>query len=179
MEEEDSTPCMLLLFGTIFISSVAFFVYLCIHILLWRLIAPGKKGVFLLLKIAFIAYISVTVFELLIESTRQLPLDFHLLTLCLYLLQIILYLHFYVGIDRSVSVRILGELAKSREKTMKLEEIQSRYSPIAMFEHRVLGLTAEHFLENVQGAYRCTKKGARLAKLALMLQKWYGLQGTG
>lgn len=157
---------------------IAFFIFLGTHGILWQASFVKRKGVILLANIAFVSYCVIFLIETPFEF-KELTLPEHIwLSLPLYLFLVMLYFHFYVGIDRSVSIRILGELAQSK-KGMNTNEIRSRYSPTSMLKPRCDGLVASGWLNEQHGVYRCTKKGALLAKAARIVQQWYHLEKTG
>jgi hypothetical protein len=90
-----------------------------------------------------------------------------------------LYLHFYVGIDRSVSVRILGELIKARNRRLSLKELEAIYTREDMFKPRIELLVDKKWLIQRDGNYHCTAKGKYISMLAIYLKKLYSLESTG
>ncbi len=97
----------------------------------------------------------------------------------LVMLGIMAYLHLYVGIDRSVSVRILGELYQAPGQALAWPELTRRYSPHEMFQPRLDLMVANHWLTRQDGWYACTPRVARLARLTRTLQRIYGLNNIG
>lgn len=161
------------------VSLSAFFIFFGTHALVWRRLSVQKKGLFLLLKIAVFSYALVLGLVLFTSFFSTLTFERHLLSLSLYLLLIMLYLHLYVGMERSLSVRILSELAQSKKNALTTYDIQTHYSPQLMFKKRIEGLTFHEYLNEKSGVYRCTRKGIFLARITCALQKIYGLTHTG
>ena len=93
----------------------------------------------------------------------------------LYLFAIILYLNFYIGIDRSVSIRILIEILKKDNKKLEEKNLDGLYSQEYMIQSRLSLLVEKGFLEEIDGNYIPTKKGAFFAKFAILTRKIYGL----
>jgi len=92
---------------------------------------------------------------------------------------IMLYLHFYVGIDRSVSIRILGELVQSGDGRLALEELDAVYSGEEMLRHRVELLVQRRWLIREDGLCRCSAKARRLVRMSRCLQRLYGIDISG
>ena len=106
-------------------------------------------------------------------------MDTTLYTLCIHFFLTMLYLHFYVGVDRSVSIRILGELLKSPSQGLCAEKLDEIYPLEYMFKHRIGLLEKMGWLQCQNGVYTCQPKAYKLAKITVLLTKIYGLKITG
>lgn len=157
----------------------AFILFLSSHLILWQTSFIQKKGVILLTKLSFVSYLLVYFLFIFFDFTLFIIPEHYWLSLPFYLFLVMLYFHFYVGFDRSVSIRLLGELAKSPKGGMKMKEIQERYSLARMLKPRLDMMVSHHWLKKKNGFYECTKKGALLARLTLFVQTLYHLDNTG
>ena len=86
-------------------AATALFLFLAVHIVIWNWIR--KKGLILLLLIAFASFCAVALWQppfSSIDIRSSLPI---------YCLGILAYLHWYIGTFRSVSVRILEETMRA------------------------------------------------------------------
>ena len=105
----------------VFMTSGALF--LTLHLVLWQWLAPERKGIFLIVAVAVLSYCLIGVVSWMF---LKLPLQMHLWTSGpLVMLFLMGYLHLYVGIERSVSVRILGELVRAEENRLTLENLHA------------------------------------------------------
>lgn len=152
-------------------------VFFMLHIIVWRIKGNSPKGVFLIIIFAVISY-AFSAF--VIGSRFNLKLYSHIWTSApLFAFMIMMYLHFYVGIDRSVSVRILGELLLSDDRTLAIEELNAVYSGEDMVRHRVDLLVDKGWLSEDNGQYKCTSKAQFLVRTTILAQKLYGINVSG
>lgn len=93
-------------------------------------------------------------------------------------LLMMLYGHLYAGVLRSVSVRILGELA-ARGGALTWAELDRRYPLRAMFGERLQSLVRTGLLRQHDGRYECLPKGRRVARWMRRLASWYGIRAAG
>jgi hypothetical protein len=107
----------------------------------------------------------------------QVP-DFWILVPVYYCL-IMLYCHLYVGILKSVSIRILEELSDSSDQTMSLSEIENLYPTKEMVFTRVSLLEEKGWLKQKGISYSCQNKAIFTVKINLFLQKTFRLRNTG
>jgi len=159
----------------IVIGIITLFIFFVAHLVVWRLKSKGK-GVTLITVIAALSYSSVAAFYGVFLKYKPSEHAWVSLPFCMFV--IILYLHFYVGVERSVSVRILGELVKSKGG-LTMERLRSIYPVERMFDHRVELLTEKKWLELRDGRYYCRPKAKWLSVLAIGLKKAYRLETTG
>ena len=165
------------MFDAIVVSLASGALFLTLHLVLWQWLAPEKKGVFLVVAVAVMSYglmgLGSSVF-------LDLPLQIHLWTSGpLVMLFLMGYLHLYVGIERSVSVRILGELVQAEENRLTLENLHEIYAYDYMIRHRVDLLVETNWLIENDGKYSCAAKGETLSRVAIFLKKCYGMELTG
>ena len=156
---------------------VSFLCFMCLHIFIWQNERIQYRGVYLMLKVTTISYLIVVILG---GYLFDLPLLDHVwvsgpLHFCL----LMLYTHLYIGIDKSVSVRIMGELVTSPQKRLTWEELEYLYSPSKMAQTRLNLLVAKGWLKEKNGKYECLSKAKKLAKLNLFVKKVFLLDKTG
>lgn len=88
------------------------------------------------------------------------------------------YVHWYVAMFRSLSVRILEEM-RAAGGALTLDELDARYPLRWMFTSRLEGLEASGWIMRREGAYVCTAKGRRVARIIQRLRKLYGIRQAG
>ena len=166
-----------ILFDAIVVSIASGALFLTLHLVLWQWLAPERKGVFLIVGVAVVSY------GLMVAGSwmfLNLPPQMHLWTSGpLFMLLLMGYLHLYVGIERSVSVRILGELVRAEENRLTLENLHEIYPYDYMIRHRVDLMVETNWLIESDEKYSCAAKGESLSRVAIFLKKCYGMELTG
>jgi len=150
-------------------TSAVFGVFLLLHVLLWRVPGLPCRGFVLMGCIAAVVY-ALAAFGL--RQTAP-PARHAWVSAPWFLVLLLLYMHFYAGILRSVSIRIAGELARADQGGLRPEELAQAYPPRGMVRERVDFLVETGWLAEKDGCYECTPKGARMAKLAVLLTRFY------
>lgn len=156
---------------------VALFLFTFFHIIIWHFKLWVNRGVSAIIGLAGMCWMAACFSKVL--SGFSLTLGELLLAFSLYMCCIMFYLHWYVGIDRSVSVRILGELVEAPQGHLNLNTLEEIYPRKHMFKHRIDLMVKTGWLIEQQGRYCCTAKGAFLARMAEILKNIYGLKQTG
>jgi len=158
-------------------AALAFFSFLVVHIAAWQVLAPERKSVALLSTLALAAYPASIVF---CEFVFDLAVWQHLWTsLPCFAFLVVVYFHFYFGVDRSLSIRILQELVESDTGFVTLEQLDAVYPKQDMVSRRVAVLLDKGYLEPRDAAYACTPRGRVLVRLALLGKRLYNLSATG
>jgi hypothetical protein len=164
-------------FDVIAVSMISVVLFLSLHCILWQLLAVEKRGVFFIIGVAISSYI-VTIFGVWVFFSFSLQM--HLYTSGpLFMLLLMGYLHLYVGIERSVSVRILGELVLVEKNQLTLKKLHEIYPHDYMIRHRVDLMIETNWLVENDGKYSCGAKGESLSRVAIFLKKCYGMELTG
>lgn len=101
------------------------------------------------------------------------------MTLPTYYCLIILYAHLYIGLLKSVSIRIIEELYSSSKFKMTKNEIDNIYPVREMVLSRLSLLEENNWIKEENGSYKCLKKAIIIAKVNLFLHKIYRLKNTG
>lgn len=171
MPQPPSILCLLLP------TAIGFSAFLILHVLVWQWLAPARKGVAVLLLVALVSYLaSVTACEFI----AHLPVSQHLWTsLPLFAFLVVFYFHLYFGVDRSLSIRILGELARSESGFITLAQLDAMYPKRDMVGRRVEVLLRKGYVKAHDGTYSCTPSGQVLVRLALLGKRVYNLRATG
>ena len=89
------------------------------------------------------------------------------------------YTHLYVGILKSVSIRIMEEIHLSESKIMNRVEIEKIYPPQEMVNSRLILLKEKNWIDESSGNFFCLKKAKIVSKINLYLHKIYNLENTG
>jgi len=156
-------------------SAGSFILFLLVHCLTWNLINKHNLGVYQILKIMLSTFIFMIVVN---RFYFVFDLDIYL-SISSYCALGLLYLHFYVGITRSVSIRLLGELTQAQGHLLTCDELERVYSMEFMLEHRLATLVDHGWLENNGVYYKCTKKGIMIAKIQLVMKGLFRIEQTG
>lgn len=154
----------------------ALVLFFIMHPLLWRT-SWISKGVMSLIAIAIGSYVIGS--GVLLWWSGKGSLSIFWVSVPLFSFAVMAYLHFYVGIDRSVSIRILGELVKGQKPQMTVKELAVLYPRETMVAHRLETLVAYRWLSYSGGNYCVTKKGTMLAFVYQMVKRLYDLEETG
>jgi hypothetical protein len=158
------------------VSAVASMVFSILHLMLWQMNSIKNRGLFLMLKISIVAYMVAIV----IGYTIDYSISMHIwVSVPIFSCLLMFYLHFYVGVDRSVSIRILGELYQQENQSLSFDELNQCYPQDRMILDRVDLMVDKEWLSLEGGHYACTKKAETLAKSQIALKKLYALDITG
>lgn len=151
--------------------------FLALHITLWQVLPRTRKGVVMLTLTAVVAYVvsAGAAYGLAIAPVPQLLW----VSGPVYAFLVMIYFHFYFGLDRSVSVRILGELAQAPGYRLTLDELDRVYPKRAMVASRMDVLLAKGHVIIENGRFQCTTKGLRYVRFALCGKKLYNLAASG
>ena len=126
-------------------------------------------------EIAAINYITTSALVLIIYSISE----FIWISGPLYICLIMIYTHLYVGIDKSVSIRIMGELVNHPKKRLTWKELEELYPTKLMIKSRLDLLVEKEWLKKKNGNYKCLSKGKKLVKINLLVKKLFCLDTTG
>lgn len=154
---------------------VIFTLFLFFHLVIWRFHVNHSYGVYHILILQFF----ILVFSITCNNiTSIIDIDNYFVSSS-YLMLIMLYLHFYVGITRSVSIRILGEILSAKELSMSLDSIEKIYPAKYMLQHRLETLVDHGWLSFDNEQYTCTDKGRMIANGELLMKYIYTINQTG
>lgn len=154
---------------------MVFSVFLIAHALWWRLLSARKPGVSMLFFHGLFWFLVLMVAQLLLEPNGEGALY----SASVYLFLLVAYFHLYVGIDRSVSIRVLGELSGNESGSMSQEQLRTTYSSRSMFSHRLELMAKNGWIDIRDGRYSNLPKGTKLARVAKRLRGFYCLEVTG
>lgn len=154
-----------------------FILFLLLHVLLWQLLPQKAKGLAALTILAAISFMAF-----LASAVKFIPRGFFEILLTsgpVYAFLCVCYYHFYFGVVRSLSVRILGELAATKKGTMTPNQLENVYPKRDMVAQRLEVMVRKGYLVTVDDRYICTEKGRKLVRLALLGKRIYNLDATG
>ncbi len=155
-------------------SGIALAATVSAQLLLWRF--TTAKSLVVLLAVAGISFV-VTMSIASVRSGLS-PSDVLGFSLPLFALLLLGYLHLYIGLYRSLSVRILGELWEAGG-VLTDEALERRYPLAWMFTSRLDLLERKGWLEVREGKYRCRPKARVAAAIYSFLRKLYGVRQAG
>jgi hypothetical protein len=155
----------------------AFALFALLHVVIWHFRLAGNRGVFLIVKVAIVCYPATAVLNWWLADITWSSLVW--VSAPVFMFMIMAYLHLYVGVDKSVSIRILGELITEGRDRMPLEELDRIYPAASMVEPRLEVLVEKKWLGKNGEKYFCDSRGRQIGRFALWLKKIYALETTG
>ncbi len=147
--------------------------FLVVHVVWWRM--SQRKGLKILLSLIVIVWAFTTILFCLLE----VPSLAIVCAIPVTLFAVLAYLHLYVGTYRSLSVRILSELAQA-EGSMTTEELNQVYPLVFMYRSRIDLLQQNGWIHRTAGnGYACSPKGTFFAAIIISLRSLYGVTHAG
>ena len=165
-----------MLINSVSISLLSFSIFLLLHVIIWRMVS-GYRGIILILLTSIAAFIFT--YYILANYFLGLLLPEIWTTAPLFYCLIMLYSHLYVGILKSVSIRIIEELYHSDGFVMDKDKIDEIYSTKEMILSRLSLLKESNWVIKEDGEYKCLNKAIFTVKINLFLHKIYRLNNTG
>lgn len=95
-----------------------------------------------------------------------------------YLMLIMFYLHLHIGIERSVSIRVLNEITISPDNKITRQNLERSYPINQMFRHRIQLMTKNNWLIEQDGKFYVSGKSNLLVLVTNFSRKLYGLENT-
>jgi len=92
---------------------------------------------------------------------------------------VMIYLHLFVGIYKSVSIRVMNELLFSKNKKMSLTELGKRYSHVDLIHNRLDLMVENKWIGKLNNTYSCQKKAVIIVEIYIFFKKLYKLPETG
>jgi hypothetical protein len=165
---------MMAVFEPILVAFSAMIIFLVAHVIVWQFETVENRGVKLIVLVSAFTYLATIVvycYSLQVSIISHFWVSFPL-----YAFMMMLYIHFYMGIDRSVSIRILGEtvLFDPEDYQITLNELEKLYPKQEMVKSRLDLLVLRGFLLERDGKYFCSTKGKILSNTGIFSQKLYG-----
>ena len=156
-------------------AASSFTLFFLMHVVLWQL-PRTNRGVLLLAKLSLASVLMVALAAHFSVGVAWRDLVWVLLPLHAFLT--LCYFHLYVGTYRSLSMRILGELARAGG-AMTFAELDRAYPKEFMFSSRLEILVAHGWFTLIDGRYVSTPKGRVFGKIIIALRKLYGVTHAG
>ncbi len=164
-------------FKAIVVSAESGILFLILHSFLWKLLSPTKKGIFLIMGVGLVSSGVVMIGNWMYLNIN--PQSYILGSGPLSMLLLMCYLHLYVAIERSISIRILGELSQVERNRLTKENLLKKFPYQYMIQHRVNLMVEKKWLIEDAGKYICSSRGEKLSQAAIFLKKCYGIRVTG
>jgi len=165
---------MMVVFEPILVAFSAIIIFLVAHVIVWQFETIENRSVKLIVLVSAFTYLATIVIYL--YSLQVAILSHFWVSFPFYAFMMMLYTHFYMGIDRSVSIRILGEtiLLDPEDYQITLNELEKPYSKQDIVKTRLDLLVLRGFLLERDGKYYCSTKGKILSNAGIFSQKLYG-----
>jgi len=160
------------------IAILQFCFFFAVHVVVWRLKASTEPRLKVMTKIAIITFFmgGVAANSEMVGATASSIL---LISLPVFVCLFVCYLHLYVGILKSVSLRIVGDLCQKPNFSEQTNIILLNFSPTDMVQNRLDLLEKNGWLVQGDAGYICQTKTRRLAALNIFMKKLYNLRDTG
>jgi len=156
----------------ILISTFSFIIIHFVHISIFNTI-----NVFRLIGYGLLNYFIFNI--ILYHYFNHIFFDYLLIYMVIYLCFSVVYIHLFMAMDRSVSVRILCEINTSSNKSITTNDIFKVYNVNEMFKKRLSYLHVIGWVELLNDKYKCSKKGRKIASITFHLQNLYNLHNIG
>ena len=161
----------------IIISIIAFIALIVLHVFISKInFKHSKNPIFIFVLSIIIFLIICTVFILYYQISIK---NYLIYLICFYYAFVMIYLTLYVGLYKSVSVRVLNELFLSKKKIMSLTELNKKYPQNDLVNYRLKLMVENKWLIKSHNEYNCLNKAIILVKLNLFFKKLYKLNETG
>lgn len=166
-----------MIIASILIACSAILIFLAVQLVAWRVLPSRHRDT---TSMALIACAGYALSAFLARALFALPAIEHIpVSAPVFLFFGVLYFHFYFGVDRSVSMRTIGELAQSEGSRLSMAELAKCYSQEEMIRRR-LGIMVQHGWLSVQdGVYDCTAKSLTIGKVAQFAGRLYNVDASG
>lgn len=168
--------------NAIVVATVCFVLFLATHIIVFHKTDVRRKFrtmlfiaiAFCLLGCGLILFISGGTLQIQLSNTSARYL-LYLGILLFYFSLSYCYFHTVVVIDRSISVRLLVEIASARDKGLTEQEIRKRYSVRGKFRDELRDLVFLKRVTEDKGVYKNTAQGQRHARIVSFLRSYLNL----
>ena len=151
-----------------------FIFFVSIHIFLNKIKFIGSQNpifVFIFSVINFVILYSIFIGQ----SFDEVFFKFLIFNLTL----VMLYFHLFIGILKSVSIRIIYEVFISKNKYVTFQKLNTIYSYNDLINKRLDLLLKNKWILNEENNFICSKKGKLLVKINMFLLKIYKLKNSG
>ena len=160
-----------------FLSIVTFLIFLILEVILRLLNLRKTISPFNILILSNIFYLSIAIFCALFIF-KDFIFDQYLVSFLYHNLYTIFYLHLFIGIAKSVSLRSMDEINFFNQK-MTFDQLKKTYSPDDFFNHRIELLIKNRWLDEKDNYIKCSNKGELLVKVNLFFLKLFKISDTG
>ena len=162
------------------ITSLFFFLFLqfiffvIIHIFLNKINFKGSQNPI------FVFILSVVNFSCLYLIFISLSLDIIYFNILIFNLTLVMiYFHLFIGILKSVSIRIINEVFKTKDRYIEFNNLNKIYSYNDLVNKRIDLLLENKWILKEGNNFICSNKGKLLVKINMYLLKLYNLKNSG
>lgn len=155
-----------------------FVLFFGVHTVIWRRINTPDPKLKLMMIVAGLSFV-ISTLGLMVSG---IPLDTDMVlfvSLPVFGCLMVSYLHLYVGVLKSVSLRIIADLSQKEERADAISAILKDFSLEYMVQTRLDLMVVNGWLRNKASLYECLPKAKRMALFNAFLKKIYSLKVTG
>lgn len=160
-----------------FIPIISIMFLLTFHILISNLKYQFSKNPIFIMIFSFIIFtFTFVIFSLVVDGFSTNILIY---AISFYCPLVMIYLHLFVGIYKSVSIRVMNELLFSKNKKMSLTELGKKYSHVDLIHNRLDLMVENKWIGKLNNTYSCQKKAVIIVEIYIFFKKLYKLPETG
>ena len=108
----------------------------------------------------------------------NIQIERYVVSFVYYNLYIVIYLHLFIGISKSVSLRVMDEINLSKT-VLNIDDLNKSYSSDDFFNKRITLLIENKWLNYENNHVKCSRKGTILVKINLFFLKLYKIANSG
>ena len=158
----------------IIIVILSLLIFATIHYILWKYNSKAYTSVDAVILIILFSILSYLTVITIVHFIFKVEVFSHIwVSLPIMMFIMMLYLQFYMGIDRSVSIRLMGDILNSPNQKLKIKFVKDAYLNEQMVVPRLDLLEEKGYIKKLDGEYICNNKGKILAKCALIVLSLY------
>lgn len=170
---------------SVLLAVLSFLVFMSIHIYIFHFRAPKKRFRSLIYTLVFSILVFTALFFLCEKAglgkgiNKLIPLKLADLAngLFAYFFIYYFYLHLIVVFDRSVTPRMMMEIANSKDKRIRFEELKANYSLENKFKKELIDMDEMDRIKSRDGYYYNTAKGKSHARIMGFLRSFLHIGG--
>ena len=160
-----------------FIPIISIMFLLVFHILISNLKYQfSQNPIFIMVFSLTIFALTFIIFSLIADS---LSTNILIYSISFYSPLVMIYLHLFFGVYKSVSIRVINELLLSKNKKMSLTELEKKYSQVDLIHNRLDLMVKNKWIRKLNNTYSCQKKAVIIVKINIFFKKLYKLPETG
>ena len=147
------------------------------HFILVKIKFRSSKSPFFILNLSIIIFIIICF--IISFKYNFLLKNYIIYSASVYFCLIMIYLHLFIGISKSLSLRVMHELFIRNNHKMTLEELDKRFPKINMVKKRLDLMVENNWLIESNNSYSYNKKSIIIIKINIFLKKIFFLSESG